>query len=318
MSNDALPRLPILVTGGSGQLGIELMRARWPAYYQPVAPNRSELDLCDPIAIRDYVERGYQERPFAAVINGGAYTAVDRAENDVVNAWNVNALAPAAFAEICEARDIPLVHLSTDYVFSGKRDSGDTPADNGWAVTDVTMPLSVYGASKLGGELAIQTSKARHAIVRTAWVVSAHGTNFVKTMLRLGTTGEPLRVVKDQFGSPTGASDLAGALVSIVIRLVEDRAAPTGLFHFSNLGKTSWAEFADEIFRQSALRGGPVAKVVPIPTSDYPTAAKRPAYSVLSNAALTDAYSIAPRYWVAALGDILDELIGPPLMDHTA
>lgn len=292
----------ILVTGANGQLGRELARIACPDGYEVVALDRAALDLTDPVAIAEMVA----SRDWAAVINGAAYTAVDKAESDVVSAWQVNALAPAAFAQACAAAGIPLVQVSTDYVFAGDRQGA-------WEVTDPVAPLGVYGASKLGGELAVRTSGARYAIVRTAWVVSAHGNNFVKTMLRVAATRDTLSVVDDQVGSPTSAADLASALLTVAIRLTEDAEAPTGTFHFSNEGAVSWAGFAREIFAQSAARGGALAEVVPIPNSDYPTPAKRPANSLLSHDAIHAAYGIEPRGWQAALGDILDELIG-----HTA
>ncbi len=289
----------ILVTGGNGQLGTELQRCAWPEGYEVVAIDVAELDLTDTAAIAAKIA----ERPWAAVINGAAYTAVDKAESDVVTAWAVNAMAPAAFGQACAQAGIPLVQVSTDYVFAGDKQGA-------WEVDDPVAPLGVYGASKLGGELAVRTSGARHVIVRTAWVVSAHGNNFVKTMLRVGATNPELRVVDDQRGSPTAAGDLAQALMAITIRLVGDADAPTGTFHFSNAGETSWAGFASEIFRQSALRGGATAAVAPITTAEYPTPARRPANSLLSHAAIGAAYGIAPRPWQDALGDILDELIG--------
>ena len=289
----------LLVTGANGQLGQEMQRVALPEGWQVVALDRAALDLTDPAAIAAKVA----ERPWAAVINGAAYTAVDKAESDQVTAWQVNALAPAAFAAACAMADIPLVQVSTDYVFPGDRDGA-------WAVDDAVAPLGVYGASKLGGELAVRTSGARHAIVRTAWVVSAHGNNFVKTMLRVGAERGHLRVVADQHGSPTGAADLAGALIRIAVRLAEDVQAPTGTFHFSNAGATTWAGFAEEIFRQSAARGGPTATVEPIATSEYSTPARRPANSLLAHDAIEHAYGITPRPWRDALGDILDELIG--------
>ena len=289
----------ILVTGADGQLGRELARITCPAGYEVVALDRAALDLTDPATIAAKVA----ERDWAAVINGAAYTAVDKAESDVVSAWQVNALAPAAFAQACAGAGIPLVQVSTDYVFAGDRQGA-------WEVTDPIAPLGVYGASKLGGELAVRTSSTRHAIVRTAWVVSAHGHNFVKTMLRVAATRTTLSVVDDQVGSPTSAADLASALLTIAVRLAEDADAPTGIFHFSNAGAISWAGFAREIFAQSAARGGASAEVAPIPSSDYPTPAKRPANSLLSHTAIHTAYGIAPRPWQAALSDILDELIG--------
>lgn len=289
----------ILITGASGQLGTELQRCAWPAGWQVTAVDVAELDLRDLDAIRAIGT----SRPWAAIINAAAYTAVDKAESDMVTAWAVNAMAPAAFAQVCAAQGIPMVQVSTDYVFAGDKSGA-------WEVDDIVAPLGVYGASKLGGELAVRTSGARAAIVRTAWVVSAHGHNFVKTMLRVAEGRDRLTVVDDQRGSPTAASDLARALMTIAIRLVRDQDAPTGTFHFSNAGDISWADFAIEIFRQSAARGGPTAEVVRIPSSDYPTPAVRPANSRLSHAAIQTAFGITPRDWQPALSDILDELIG--------
>lgn len=291
----------ILVTGASGQLGTELQRVAWPDGVQVVAIDQRDLDLTDTAAIAAKIA----ERPWGAVINSAAYTAVDKAESDLVTAWAVNAMAPAAFGKACAEAGIPLVQVSTDYVFAGDKAGA-------WEVNDPVAPLGVYGASKLSGELAVRTSGARHAVVRTAWVVSAHGNNFVKTMLRVGTTNPTLRVVADQHGSPTSAADLADALRTITLRLIEDDQAPTGTFHFSNAGATTWADFAREIFRQSAVRGGASAEVEAITTADYPTLARRPANSLLSHRAIGDAYGITPRGWEAALGDILDELIGAP------
>lgn len=291
----------ILVTGGNGQLGTELRRCAWPEGYEVVAIDVDELDLTDTAAIAGKMA----ERDWSAVINGAAFTAVDKAESNVVMAWAVNAMAPAAFGEACARAGIPLVQVSTDYVFAGDKAGV-------WEVDDPVAPLGVYGASKLGGELAVRSSGARHVIVRTAWVVSAHGENFVKTMLRVGAERPELRVVDDQRGSPTSAADLARALMAITLRLVEDDSAPTGTFHFSNAGATSWAGFAREIFSQSAARGGPTANIAPITTAEYPTAARRPANSLLSHEAIRLAYGIVPRPWAEALGDILDELIGAP------
>jgi dTDP-4-dehydrorhamnose reductase len=198
----------ILATGGSGQLGIELANATLPAGWQVIVLDRARIDLEDTAAIAAVVAAGYEGAPWAAVINGAAYTAVDKAEQDVLTAWKVNALAPAAFGAACAGSGIPLVQVSTDYVFAG-----DQPTP--WEIDDPVAPLGVYGASKLGGELAVRTSGARHAIVRTAWVVSPHGQNFVKTMLRVGAERDVLRVVGDQRGSPTNAADLGQTLLTI-------------------------------------------------------------------------------------------------------
>lgn len=290
----------VLATGGNGQLGTELKRFAWPEGWEVVAVDLAELDLRDTDGIAALVA----SRPWAAVISAGAYTAVDKAESDVVTAWAVNAMAPAAFAAACASANIPMVQVSTDYVFDGSRDGA-------WEVDDPVAPLGVYGASKLGGELAVRTSGARYVVVRTAWVVSAHGNNFVKTMLRAGTERRALKVVDDQRGSPTSAADLAAVLATIAMRLSDDATAPVGTYHFSNAGEVSWCGFAREVFRQSEGFGGPSASVEGITTSDYPTPARRPANSLLSHAAIMRDYGIRPRPWQDALGDILHELIGP-------
>lgn len=289
----------VLVTGANGQLGTALQRCAWPADWRVVAFDRNALDLTDLSAIAAVIA----SRPWAAIINAAAYTAVDRAESDQVTAWVVNALAPAAIAAGCVTSNIPMVQVSTDYVFAG-----DKPEP--WNENDPVSPRSVYGASKLGGELAVLSSGARHAIVRTAWVVSAHGRNFVTTMLQLARERDLVDVVGDQRGSPTSATDLAQALVTITVRLAGDPAAPNGTFHFSNVGPTTWAAFATEIFRSSALRGGPSAAVASILTSGYPTPAQRPTNSLLAHQAIQKAYGIHPRAWSEALGEILDQLLG--------
>ena len=294
----------ILVTGGNGQLGTELQRFAWPEGWRAVPIDVVDLDLTDAAGIATMV----QSRPWAAVINGAAYTAVDKAESDVVTAWAINALAPAAFATACAAADIPLVQVSTDYVFDGSKPGG-------WEPADAIGPLNVYGASKLGGELAVRTACRRHAIVRTSWVVSAHGTNFIKTMLRLAADRDSLNVVADQHGAPTGAADLAATLAAIAMRMADDPSI-AGTWHVSNAGATTWAGFAAAIVAGSRARGGAGADVVPIATVDYPTPAQRPVHSLLSHAALHRDFAISPRPWQAALDDILDELIGPPKETH--
>lgn len=292
----------ILATGAGGQLGTELARVCLPDGWEMVVLDRRALDLSNSAAIMKRVA----SEPWAAVINAAAYTAVDQAEGDAIAAWTVNALAPAAFGAACAKAGTPLIQLSTDYVFGGDKQGA-------WDVDDRVAPLSVYGASKLGGELAVRTSGARHVIARTAWLVSAHGSNFVKTMLRVGAERDVIRVVDDQRGSPTSAADVAAALAKMAIRLADDPAAPTGTFHVANAGAVSWAEFAEEIFRQSAARGGPSARVQPIATADYPTHARRPANSLLATDATRAAFGIDLRAWQSALGDILDDLVGPAM-----
>lgn len=293
--------MDILVLGGAGQVGTELQAHAWPTGVHVHAPAREVLDITDPGA----VGAALAERDYAAVINAAAYTAVDKAESDVTAAWRLNALAPAILAEQTRARGIPLVHVSTDYVFAG------TKPDGVYAPDEPVDPRSVYGASKAAGEFAIRTANPRHAILRTAWVVSPHRANFVRTMLRLAAERDRLTVVDDQHGCPTSATDLAAALATVALRLAQDQAAPVGTFHCVNAGSTTWCGFAQAIMAGSARRGGRAVPVEGIPTSAYPTPARRPSNSRLSTESLTAAYGIAPRPWKAALDDILDVLVGP-------
>lgn len=290
----------VLVLGGAGQVGLELQRLRWPEGVSVVAPGRDALDLADEGAI----ERAIADGGFGAVINTAAYTAVDKAEQDVAAAWRANAMAPAILAAATARAGVPIVHVSTDYVFDGRK--GEP-----YEVGDAVAPLGVYGASKEGGEQAVRTANPRHAIVRTAWVVSPHRANFVKTMLRLAGERPALRVVDDQWGNPTIAADLAAALAQIALRLAQDATAPAGTYHFANRGDVSWRGFAAEIMAQSQARGGSCVPVEAITTADFPTPARRPANSRLSTRAVTAAFGIEPRPWRDALGDILDTLLGP-------
>ncbi len=290
----------ILVTGGSGQVGGALARVGAPDGFRFVMPSRTEMDLRDPASIAAFVAT----RPWAAVINAGAYTAVDRAEADIEAAWRVNALAPACLARATAVVGVPIIHVSTDYVFSGN-------LDRPYREDDPIGPLGVYGASKEGGEQAVRTGNPRHVILRTSWVVSAHGANFIKTMLRLGAEKDVLRVVADQHGAPTAAVDLAGVLALIAQRMINDPDAPVGTFHFANAGATTWAGFAAAVFRLSAQRGGPSARVEPITTKDYPTPARRPANSRLDLQRIRDLHGVQPRPWEVAIADIIDELIPP-------
>lgn len=289
----------LLVTGGAGQLGLELGAVDWPDGVVVHRPDRTELDLSDPASIR----RVFGATSFSAVINAGAYTAVDRAESDLVNAFAVNAMAPAVLAELSAAAGVPLVQISTDYVFDG---SSPTP----YVETDPVGPLGVYGASKLAGELAVRAGNPRSVILRTAWVQSPHRANFIKTMLRLADSQPKLRVVDDQFGCPTTAADIADAVRRITLRLLDDPNAPTGVYHFVNAGSTSWAGLASLVMEQSGIRGGPSVPVEPIATSDYPTPARRPANSRLSTERIRRDYGIVPRDWSAAVTEAVESLLG--------
>jgi dTDP-4-dehydrorhamnose reductase len=288
----------VLVTGGSGQVGGALVAAAPMDGFRFVAPGRDALDLLEPSSFAAILA----SRPWAAIINAAAYTAVDKAETEVEDAWRINALAPACLAREAALAGIPLVHVSTDYVFSGA-------SQQPYAEDDPVAPLGVYGASKEAGEQGVRTGAGRSVIVRTSWVVSPRRANFLKTMLRLGAERDVLRVVADQQGAPTSAADLAETLAHIARALACDPDAPTGTFHFSNAGQTTWADFATEIFRLSAACGGPDARIEPIATADYPTPARRPAYSLLSTDRIRTLYGVTPRPWQDAISDIIDELI---------
>ena len=287
----------VLVTGGAGQVGLELQRARWPASVTIHAPTRDELDVASP----DSVAALFAGRRYAAVINAAAYTAVDKAETEVAAAFAANAMGPALLADAARASAIPLVHVSTDYVFDGS-------LDRAYVEDDPVAPLGVYGASKLAGEQAVLAGHPRAVVLRTAWVLSPHRSNFLKTMLRLAVDRPDLRVVDDQHGCPTSARDIADALRTITLRLMGDPYAPTGTFHFVNAGETTWAGLAREIFDVSGAAGGPAATVEGIATADYPTPARRPANSRLSTEKLTRASGVTPRPWRDAVAEIVDEL----------
>ncbi|MDZ4321362.1 MAG: dTDP-4-dehydrorhamnose reductase [Phenylobacterium sp.] len=288
----------ILITGGAGQVGRKLLSVAWPEEVVLHAPARAELDLSDISS----VHAAFTATPFAAVINAGAYTAVDKAETEVAAAFAANAMGPAILADVTREAGAPLIQVSTDYVFDGSK-AGI------YIETDPVGPLGVYGASKLAGELAVRAGNPRSVVVRTAWVLSCHRTNFLKTMLRLAIDRPSLRVVADQHGCPTSARDIAAALKTITLTMLADMNAPTGVYHFVNAGETTWAGLATEIFTLSASAGGPSATVEGIPSSEYPTPARRPTNSRLSTAKLTLDYGIAPRPWQTAVGEIVIELL---------
>lgn len=293
------PPLRILLFGGTGQVGSELLRRPWPVPVRIDAPGRDTADFAHPEPVAKTVATARAD----LVINAAAYTAVDKAESEPGTANAVNALTPGAIARAAAEVGIPLIHLSTDYVFDGSKPS---PYVEG----DAIGPLSVYGTTKAAGEAAVGAAAGRHAILRTSWVYSAHGGNFVKTMLRLGRERPVLRIVDDQHGAPTAASDIADAVMAVALRLTAGDG-PSGIFHCTAAGATSWYGFASRIFAHAAACGGAVPKLEPIPTRDYPTPARRPANSRLDCGRLAGAYGIVGRPWEAALAEVMDELLAP-------
>ena len=282
----------VLIFGRTGQVARELGRITWPAGVIIEQLDRSRCDLTHPTQAEEMVQR---TRP-DVVINAAAHTAVDRAESEPDLAAVINRDSPAAIAKACASTGARLIHLSTDYVFDGgKREP--------YLESDPVAPLSVYGRTKAEGEGAIRACLGEHVILRTSWVFAGHGSNFVRTMLRLANDREELRIVADQRGTPTAASDIAQATAAIVDRIAAGRGA-WGTFHFASSEATSWFGFAEAIF---ALRGaGP--KLVPIKTEEYKTAARRPLYSVLDCMLVDKTYAISQPSWRAGLAKVMSEL----------
>jgi dTDP-4-dehydrorhamnose reductase len=279
--------MTILVFGKTGQVATELQRRA-----NVRALGRNKADLTDPAACAEAILR---HRP-DAVINAAAYTSVDQAESDEGIATLVNGAAPGAMAGACADLGIPFVHISTDYVFDG---SGTAP----WSVDAPTGPLGAYGRSKLAGEAAIHAAGGTSVILRTSWVVSAHGRNFVKTMLRLGAERDRLTIVADQVGGPTPAQDIAAACLSIAAQLRSD-PSKSGTYHFSGAPDVSWADFAREIFHQAGM----TCEVVDIPTSAFPTPAKRPSNSRMDCSDTTERFGISRPDWRNAISMIIKEI----------
>lgn len=288
----------VLVIGGSGQLGIELTRAALPAGWSLSAPARDMLDLTNAGAVAALVAT---QRP-DIIINASAYTAVDKAESEPELAFALNRDGPGALAQAAAAANAALVHVSTDYVFSGE-------GVRAYLESDPKAPLGAYGRSKAEGEDAVLASGARAAIVRTSWVFSAHRANFVKTMLRLGETNDEVGVVADQHGRPTSARDLAMTCLALAQHLNERDARAHGVFHFANAGDTTWADFAEAIFAGAAQRGRNPVRVNRIAAADHPSPARRPGNSRLDASKISALLGAPPRPWRVALDDCLDELL---------
>ncbi|GAB4384447.1 dTDP-4-dehydrorhamnose reductase [Albidovulum sp.] len=285
--------MQVLVFGTTGQVATELAR-QVPAGLRLTALDRAAADLRDPAACAAAIRAAAPD----LVINAAAYTAVDQAESDSVTAGTVNAAAPGAMAQAAAAIGAPFLHLSTDYVFDG---TGTRP----WREDDPTRPLGVYGRTKREGERAVLAAGGAGVILRTSWVFSAHGHNFVRTMLRLGRERPTLRIVADQRGGPTAAADIARALWTIARAFAAGRGVP-GLFHFSGAPAVSWADFAAEIFARARL--DPPPRILRIPTAEFPSPAPRPAFSVLDCSRIAAAYGISQPDWRQGLAQVLAEL----------
>lgn len=293
-------RLPacihILVIGHSGQLATELRRARWPIGSRVVALGKEQLDLSDGTAVASAIATAKPDM----VVNAAAYTAVDRAETERDAAFAVNAAGPEHLAIAAARRDVPLIHISTDYVFSG---AGLKP----WTEDDEPDPRSAYGRSKLAGEEAVRAVSPKHVILRTSWLFASHGHNFVRAMLRLGRERDTLRIVDDQRGCPTETSDLARVIVEIASALLRGNAR-FGTYHYAGEGALTWYEFGQAIF---ANAGDLVARpplLLPISTAEYAAPAARPANSVLACGKIARDFDVSRAAWAAGLQKVLDEI----------
>jgi dTDP-4-dehydrorhamnose reductase len=293
----------VLVTGARGQVGGALVR-ELAGRAEVAARDHATLDLADPAAIRRAIR---EERP-QVIVNAAAYTAVDRAEAEEPAALAVNAIAPGVIAEEARRAGALLVHYSTDYVFDGTK---RTP----YVETDATAPINAYGRTKLEGERAIRASGCAHVILRSSWVYGPEGANFMLTMLQLGAKKDEVRVVDDQHGAPTSSLQLARATLDLITGGERQRAIGAadverakdagGLYHATAAGETTWFEFAQAIFAARARGGFKVPRAIAIPTSEYPTPAKRPAYSVLSNARIAGRFGVRLPDWRAGLDEAL-------------
>lgn len=301
----------LLIFGGAGQIGIACLAAAEHEGCEVAAPARPRLDIRDSRAVAAAVA---EVRP-AVVINAAAYTAVDQAESEPDLAFAINQTAAGTIAAACAAASRPLIHLSTDYVFDGRKQGAYLPGDP-------VCPLGVYGRSKAAGEEAVRAACPRHVILRTSWVFSAFRQNFVKTMLRLGRSGETLRIVDDQRGCPSGAPQLGRDIVAIARQLAGKSGevnsvaensveGPWGTHHLCGEEAVSWYGFAGEIFRMTeALTGRPGPNLEPIASVDYSTAAARPANSVLDCSATQRRFGLAPADWRADLRAVVAQVVG--------
>ncbi len=294
----------LLVTGKTGQVVTALIERGMAAGVDVVALGRPEFDLSNAQAGMDAIVAAKPD----AIVSAAAYTAVDKAETDEAAAEAVNATGPGIVAGIAAKLGVPLIHLSTDYVFDGSKTEP-------YVETDPTNPLGVYGRTKLAGEQAVIAATPNHAILRTAWVYSPFGNNFLKTMLRVGADRPELRVVADQLGNPTSALDVADAVLLVARNLIDqpDNHDLRGIFHLGGTGEASWADFATEIFAISQRLGRPSPSVSRITTEDYPTPARRPANSRLNTSKLQNIHGVALPAWQTSTRATIARLLAGPV-----
>lgn len=287
--------MKVLVTGSRGQVGTELLRLAKGFGVEVIGVDHDKLDITDQTAVQTFVSVQQPD----AVVNAAAYTAVDKAEEDVDAAFAVNATAVGYLAKACASLDIPLVHISTDYVFDGSKQGAYCEGDS-------VSPLGVYGETKLAGEMEVQNICEKYYILRTSWVFSAHGNNFVKTMLRLGVERAQLGIVADQFGKPTSANEIA----TVIYQMLTSNQQAWGMYHIAQPDVISWHGFAEAVFIEAKQQGVKLAvsDVKAIATENYPTPAKRPANSELDCSKLEQTFDLKITSWAASLSEVIKEL----------
>ena len=289
--------MKLLIFGAGGQVGTALLQTAWPPGTDVTGLTHSQADIRDAAAIAAALDTHSSD----LVINAGGYTAVDKAESEPDAAMRANGEAPGLIAAECARRGAAMIHISTDYVFDGTKAAP-------YLESDKPAPLGVYGASKLAGERAVTAQLQRQVILRTSWVFSCSGTNFVKTMLRLAASGREIRVVQDQVGGPTAAADIAAAIARIAVRIGAG-STKWGLYHYCGEPAVSWYEFAKTIFDMRETMMGQRVAVVPIATREYPTAARRPANSRLDCGKIRADYGIEQPLWRPALESAIKSLV---------
>ena len=291
--------MKLLITGAYGQVGKELVNIATQSGFEVIATGSKELDITKIEGIKEYIS-SHQPN---VIINAAAYTAVDKAEEEQDLAYAINRDGAANLAKICSEQNIPLLHISTDYVFDGTKTEAYSEADD-------TSPLGVYGVSKWQGEEAIRAELTQHIILRVAWVFGAQGNNFVKTMLRLAADRDELNIVADQFGGPSPAKNIAETLITLVEQYKKDDSLEWGTYLYCGSEKTSWCDFAKEIFSQANENNllDKEVHVNAITTEQYPTPAKRPSNSMLNCSKIANSFGIDMPNWKLALNDVLTEL----------
>lgn len=289
----------ILIIGAKGQLGREIVSQGIKFKGDVIGIDVDELDITNQNAVRSYLDK----RKFSVVVNAAAYTAVDQAEKDSVATFAVNSEGPYNLATLCHEKSIPFIHISTDYVFDGLKPGA-------YSEEDALSPVGIYAQSKAEGEKRVAVATRRYIIIRTAWLYGLHGNNFVKTMLRLGSDRTVLKVVNDQHGCPTNATNLAAAVLTICRKVHEnDNFDAWGIYHFCDKGETTWYGFAEMIFKNaSRYEKMAIQKLIPIETQEYPTPAQRPPNSVLSCDKIQRTFGIKQKTWEKSLEDMLKKL----------